>query len=46
MSDLWQSNLVDDPSYDYYKFLWRKYRRRLTGDSGRVTVKLKSETIL
>uniref|UniRef100_T1KJA7 ZP domain-containing protein n=1 Tax=Tetranychus urticae TaxID=32264 RepID=T1KJA7_TETUR len=24
MSDLWQSNLVDDPSYDYYKFLWHR----------------------
>lgn len=25
MADMWHSNLVDDPSYDYYKFLWRKY---------------------
>lgn len=24
MNDMVQTNLVDDPSYDYYKFLWRE----------------------
>ncbi|XP_074601745.1 no mechanoreceptor potential A isoform X2 [Brevipalpus obovatus] len=24
MNNVWQSNLVDDPSYDYYKFLWHR----------------------
>ena len=24
VNESWRTNLVDDPSYDYYKFIWRK----------------------